>query len=357
MIYLAAGLAAATPSLATIGWNQVSGDDTTTYIAGGSKALVATGNDTGAVIIGYSQGLYAEGMNGNYSGVTAVGGTGVRAYGVPGHDSPNIGVDANAASIGVRAEATGTYYSVGVLGTANGEGNSVGVHGVSNPYDGVGVRGTSDNGVGVEGTGQYTGVKGVSTYPWYDDGVRGYGTRGGVYGEAGYYGVMGQTNGEYGRAGVWGSNGSDYGAGVYGEAWGYGSYAGEFNGNVAVWGDCDPCSPSDSRFKKNVQPLAGGLQKVMALKPKTYEMKTDEFKGVNFSKGKKYGLMADDLALVMPEIVHVLRTPPQKDEKGQPVKGAVGEDYKAVAYSRLIPVLVSAIQELQAEIDALKKAR
>jgi hypothetical protein len=369
LIYLAAGLMAATPSLASIGWDWISGDDTTVYISnsGSSKGLVVHGGDTGIVAFGLP-GVYAESWSGSYPAISAVGGTAVKAVANNIQGAAGIAVDAQGHTGGVLAVADhpGAYGvsgtstgsgGVGVQGTANEEGNSVGVRGIANQWDGLGVSGTSEYGIGVQGSGQYTGVKGVSTYSWYDDGVRGYGNKGGVYGEAGYYGVMGQTTGDYGRAGVWGINGSDYGAGVLGEAWGYGSYAGEFYGNVAVWGDCDPCSPSDSRFKKNVQPLSGGLKKVMALKPKTYEMKTEEFKGVNFSKGTKYGLMAEDLAVVMPEIVHNLRGPGKKDDKGQPIKGSVGEDYKAVAYSRLIPVLISAIQELQAEVDALKKAR
>jgi hypothetical protein len=114
---------------------------------------------------------------------------------------------------------------------------------------------------------------------------------------------------------------------LYGNAYGYagsinvgifatadGAYpsdnlAGYFDGNVIVTGDCE-CYPSDEQFKKNANGIQGGLSKVMALKPKSYEMKTEEYKDkIHLGKGLQFGLFAQDVQTVLPELVHDMVVP------------------------------------------------
>lgn len=68
-------------------------------------------------------------------------------------------------------------------------------------------------------------------------------------------------------------------------------------------------------------------------------------KGIKVTKvksGKKdYGILADQVEKVMPEIVYEYETE--------------GEKFKTVAYDKLIPVLIEAIKELKSEIEVLKK--
>lgn len=46
-------------------------------------------------------------------------------------------------------------------------------------------------------------------------------------------------------------------------------------------------------FKKNVEDYAGGLDKVMALRPKSYETRAEEFKNdLVLPKGRQVGLVA-----------------------------------------------------------------
>ncbi len=98
-------------------------------------------------------------------------------------------------------------------------------------------------------------------------------------------------------------------------------------------------STSDYRLKESVAPLSGGLARVNALKPSIYKWKSDGSDGEGF--------LAHELAEVVP-----LAVTGEKD--------AVNEDGsikpQGVDLSRVVPILVAAIQELTAEVNALKNA-
>ena len=91
---------------------------------------------------------------------------------------------------------------------------------------------------------------------------------------------------------------------------------------------------SSRRWKTNIQPLSGALQKVRALQGVTFDWKAD---------GKHdLGFIAEDVGQVVPEVVAY------EDN---------GVDAKSVDYARLTAVLVEAIKELEAEVAALRRAR
>jgi hypothetical protein len=96
---------------------------------------------------------------------------------------------------------------------------------------------------------------------------------------------------------------------------------------------------SDYRLKESVQPLTGGLTRINALKPSIYKWKVDGKSGEGF--------IAHELADVVP-----LAVTGEKD--------AVNEDGsikpQQVDFSKIVPILVAAIQELTAEVNALKNA-
>jgi hypothetical protein len=95
---------------------------------------------------------------------------------------------------------------------------------------------------------------------------------------------------------------------------------------------------SDARFKKNLLPIATPLDKVLGLNGHSYEWKTDEYKEKNFPNGRHYGVIAQEIEKVLPEVVNT-------DAKGE----------KSVAYTEIIPVLIEAIKEQQKEIEELKR--
>ncbi len=142
---------------------------------------------------------------------------------------------------------------------------------------------------------------------------------------------------------------------IYGTAGGEGTnYAGFFDGDVEITGTCY-CTLADEMLQENSHALKGGLAKIMALKPKTYEMKADEFKDrIALGKGRQFGLVAQDVQSVLPELVHEAIAPPHltRDEIKKKTKKQ-GFKYRALNYTGLIPVLVEAIQEQNTRIDSL----
>jgi hypothetical protein len=117
-------------------------------------------------------------------------------------------------------------------------------------------------------------------------------------------------------------------------------YAGTEVGDISVTGSGTTFnSISDYRLKESVTPLSGGLARVNALKPSIYKWKSDGSNGEGF--------IAHELAEVVP-----LAVTGEKD--------AVNEDGsikpQGVDLSRVVPILVAAIKELAAEVNALKNA-
>ena len=87
---------------------------------------------------------------------------------------------------------------------------------------------------------------------------------------------------------------------------------------------------SDYRLKQDLKPI-NGLDLVSQIKVYDYEWKSDETRA--------YGVLAHELQEVIPQAVSG-----EKDD----------EKMQGVDYSKLVPILVQAIQELKAEIEILK---
>jgi hypothetical protein len=98
---------------------------------------------------------------------------------------------------------------------------------------------------------------------------------------------------------------------------------------------------SDARLKENVQDIDVGLGAILALKPRKFDWKTGKGKDI---KGDR-GFIAQEFEAVFPQLVDEWADPAPEGEA----------PYKSVRQD-LIPVLVKAIQELAAEVNALKNA-
>jgi Chaperone of endosialidase len=127
---------------------------------------------------------------------------------------------------------------------------------------------------------------------------------------------------------------------------------------------------SDYRLKENVAPMTGALEKVAALKPVTYTWKADGSNG--------QGFIAHELQAVVPDCVTGAKDAVERlgnilDADGKVLQENVQEPteegrvagqtwlhtkdsprYQGVDTSFLVATLVAAIQELKAEVDALK---
>jgi hypothetical protein len=95
---------------------------------------------------------------------------------------------------------------------------------------------------------------------------------------------------------------------------------------------------SDRRFKDNVEDIEGALDKVLELHGVTFRWKTEEYKEKGFAEGRHYGVIAQEVEEVLPEVVK---------------EGSEGD--KGVSYTELIPILIESIKELKAENDELKR--
>jgi hypothetical protein len=98
---------------------------------------------------------------------------------------------------------------------------------------------------------------------------------------------------------------------------------------------------SDARLKENVQDIDVGLGAILALKPRKFDWKTGRGKDI---KGDR-GFIAQEFETVFPNLVDEWKDAAPEGEA----------PYKSVRQD-LIPVLVKAIQELAAEVNALKNA-
>jgi len=119
------------------------------------------------------------------------------------------------------------------------------------------------------------------------------------------------------------------------------------NGNIHADGDITATGTincaSDARLKQNIQPLEQALSLIGKLQPKQYRFKSDAYPALNLPPEKQYGLIAQEVATVAPQLVK---------QQTQVVDGeGTAMDINTVNYIGLIPVLVKGAQEQQEMIE------
>jgi hypothetical protein len=123
-------------------------------------------------------------------------------------------------------------------------------------------------------------------------------------------------------------------------------------------------SASDARLKEDICEITDGLAKILALRPVTYKW-SDAYILAGFSKNANecnrtsdedptiaipaektinVGLIAQEVQQVLPTVVHV-------DQVRVP---GVDADLLNVSYEKLVPHLISAVQEQQVQIETMK---
>jgi hypothetical protein len=307
------------------------------------------------------------------------------------HSTGFLGVGTVSPSYQLHVTSSGTA----IYGNTTGNGNAVYGFGGS---AGIGVRGLSDY-IAIYGDGDTYGVQGFSGAGSgvYGQSGSGYGVRGysndsyggyfqsfsnyAVYGQ-GYNGVYGQ-----GQVGVYGFSNNGGGDGVHGFAYGengygvygysatslgvYGvtsntnSYAGYFAGKVFSSGGY---TSSDKKLKQDITAVTNALEIILKLQPKTYKFRQDgNYKLMNLPLGKHYGLIAQDVESILPDLVNDSKFdtkmvhPNVKETTNKSQAAAIQStlssnetiEFKALNYTELIPILIKGMQEQQTQIEKL----
>lgn len=105
----------------------------------------------------------------------------------------------------------------------------------------------------------------------------------------------------------------------------------------------------DKTIKINTQLIQNPLESIIRLEPKMFEYDTQNFKQLRLDKGAQYGFMADNMEEVFPSLVG------DKSISYMFSKNTYRTaTIKTIDESALIPVLVAAFKEQQAEIEKLK---
>lgn len=106
----------------------------------------------------------------------------------------------------------------------------------------------------------------------------------------------------------------------------------------------------DKEIKRNVTEISTPLEKLIQLEPIVFEYNTEKYKHLKLKSGFHFGFMSDNMQQVFPQLVttkhvsYMFGKNVYRDTK-----------IKTIDETSLIPVLVAAIKELQAEIEKLKK--
>jgi hypothetical protein len=279
--------------------------------------------------------------------------------------SPNPGPANGLYVLGsVGVGTTLPAFKLHVIGTIYGASSTPnsGVFGFSSYSGGEGVRGQSPY-IGVYGYAGSYGVYGVS----YNNGYGVYG--GGLYGVYGLS-TVGGGNAIYGTTGQPSSYGvfasSSQAIGIYAYTGNVNSYAGYFAGRVHSTGGF---TSSDRKLKQDIKDLDLAMDIINKLQPKTYRFRQDgNYKLMNLPQGNHYGLIAQDVEELLPNLVANTEFDPSRiieatrlsaqglSQQGPNTSTQASQqnkeeviDFKSLNYTELIPILVKGMQELSAE--------
>jgi len=130
-------------------------------------------------------------------------------------------------------------------------------------------------------------------------------------------------------------------------AWYFDGLPGPGNIVYSVFGDAFASGgnwiPSDRNLKKDIKPVTDAIKMVQQLNGVSYTYRSDEYPELNLSTQGQYGFIAQEVQEVMPEAVQNGVTPE-----------GISDEYIAMNYNMIIPVLAEAIKEQQTIIETLE---
>ncbi len=305
--------------------------------------------------IDFFAGVYGQFGNGQEPGAGVLGqADDDDNYGVEGYNGPGIGVygvtnDGTAAvfgttayTYGVEGQATNTD-GTGVFGTTSSSGG-YGVQASNTASGGTGIYATA---TGTNSTGIWGAASGSDAYAVYGQLTSGAGY--GIYGTGGSTGtgVYGTTSDgdAYGVVGYNTHASGENDIGVYGvsdHGWAAWFTGGPVNITVGlqVDGTCEfgSCSVSDRRLKRDIKPVVGALDRLLKLKPVSFDWIEPEKRGEN-ERGRQEGFIAQDVAPFFPDWVRE-----NKD----------GYETLNIPEKQMAALSVEAFRQLKTENDGLR---
>ena len=107
------------------------------------------------------------------------------------------------------------------------------------------------------------------------------------------------------------------------------------SGTLSATGDIVAYASSDERLKNNISPIKNPIEKINQISGNSFNWNENK---QDIYKGKDYGVIAQEIESVLPELV-------VEREDG----------YKAVKYDKLVSLLIEGIKELSKEVNQLKQ--
>ncbi len=114
-------------------------------------------------------------------------------------------------------------------------------------------------------------------------------------------------------------------------------------GDVAISGSI--YGASDQRLKENITPLQNADVIISQLNPTSFNFKKDMQQDFALPEGKQYGLIAQEVQKILPELVTT-----------NMLKAEDGTQYLGINYEQLIPLLIQAHKLQQDKISALEQS-
>jgi hypothetical protein len=134
------------------------------------------------------------------------------------------------------------------------------------------------------------------------------------------------------------------------------SWAGWFQGAVHVTGQISSTNGtiilSDQLFKTNINPISNASSIINQLQPKVYNLDSANFTQFGFDNKQHMGLIAQEVELILPNLVSNNIILAQTDSLGNEITPQV--NYKGLNYQELIPLMIAGMKEQQQVINDLK---
>jgi hypothetical protein len=128
--------------------------------------------------------------------------------------------------------------------------------------------------------------------------------------------------------------------------------AGYFDGDLAY--TCGLWNTSDANLKDNIEDITNPMDIISQLNPKSYTFRRGENESMILPSGTQFGLLAQDVYNVLPQLTKDLVHPARYDSTGNLAYEAI--EYKSVNYIGLVPFLIAAVKEQQTQIAELQAA-